>query len=47
MAIPNLPADEVPEGADETANVELRRVGTPRRFDFAPWNTTPSARNSG
>jgi seryl-tRNA synthetase len=36
LAIPNLPAADVPEGPDETANVELRRVGTPRTFDFAP-----------
>ncbi len=35
-AIPNLPADDVPEGADETANVEVSRWGTPRSFDFAP-----------
>ncbi|MGH6918080.1 MAG: serine--tRNA ligase, partial [Geminicoccaceae bacterium] len=34
--IPNVLADEVPEGADESANVELRRWGEPRRFDFAP-----------
>ncbi len=34
--IPNLPLDEVPVGPDETANVEVRRVGTPRAFDFAP-----------
>jgi seryl-tRNA synthetase len=34
--IPNLPADDVPDGPDETANVEIRRVGTPRKFDFAP-----------
>ena len=27
-AIPNLPSDDVPDGADESANVELRRVGT-------------------
>jgi len=27
--IPNLPADDVPDGPDETANVELRRHGTP------------------
>ena len=32
--IPNLPADDVPEGADDAANVELRRHGTPRQFDF-------------
>jgi len=35
-AIPNLPADDVPEGADETANVEVSRWGTPRTFDFTP-----------
>ena len=35
-ALPNLPAPEVPEGADESANVELARWGTPRSFDFAP-----------
>jgi seryl-tRNA synthetase len=34
-ALPNPPADEVPDGKDETANVELRRVGDPRKFDFA------------
>jgi seryl-tRNA synthetase len=36
-AIPNTPADDVPVGPDETANVELRKVGTPRDFkDFKP-----------
>lgn len=35
MAIPNLPHESVPLGADETANVEVRRWGTPRSFDFA------------
>jgi seryl-tRNA synthetase len=35
-ALPNLPAAEVPEGADEHANVETKRWGTPRAFDFAP-----------
>jgi seryl-tRNA synthetase len=34
--IPNLPAPDVPEGADEKGNVEVRRVGEPRAFDFAP-----------
>lgn len=34
--IPNLPLDEVPEGPDETANVEIRRWGTPRAMDFKP-----------
>src|SRR6185295_2383033 len=31
---PNLPHDSVPVGADEGANVEVRRWGTPRAFDF-------------
>ncbi len=35
-AIPNLPAADVPEGQDETANVEEYRWGTPRSFDFTP-----------
>ena len=35
-AIPNLPADDVPEGEDEAGNVEVSRWGTPRSFDFTP-----------
>jgi seryl-tRNA synthetase len=31
--IPNMPRDDVPVGPDETANVEIRRVGEPRRVD--------------
>jgi seryl-tRNA synthetase len=34
--VPNVPAADVPEGRDETANVELRRWGQPRAFDFRP-----------
>lgn len=34
LGIPNLPADDVPDGADEEANVEEHRWGTPREFDF-------------
>ena len=34
-AVPNLPHDSVPLGADESANVEVRRWGQPRAFDFA------------
>lgn len=33
-AIPNLPAADVPEGADEDGNVEEKSWGTPRTFDF-------------
>ena len=34
--IPNLPRADVPDGADEKSNVEVRRIGTPGKFDFAP-----------
>ena len=34
-AVPNLPHESVAIGADESANVEVRKVGTPRSFDFA------------
>jgi seryl-tRNA synthetase len=34
--IPNLPRAGVPEGTDEKGNVEVRKVGTPGKFDFAP-----------
>ncbi len=36
MSIPNLPQPDVPDGADETANAEVRRWGTPGRYDFKP-----------
>tara|TARA_R110000772_G_scaffold267933_2_gene393322 strand:- start:92390 stop:93664 length:1275 start_codon:yes stop_codon:yes gene_type:complete len=34
--IPNLPAADVPDGADESANVEIRKWGEPGTFDFTP-----------
>jgi seryl-tRNA synthetase len=34
LTIPNLPHESVPAGHDESANVEVRKVGTPRAFDF-------------
>lgn len=34
--VPNLIHDDVPEGADDTENVEIRRTGDPRQFDFEP-----------
>jgi seryl-tRNA synthetase len=34
LAIPNIPHDSVPVGQDESGNVEVRKVGTPRMFDF-------------
>jgi seryl-tRNA synthetase len=42
-AVPNLPDDSVPVG-DASANAEIRRVGTPRTFDFTPkphWDLGP------
>ena len=32
--LPNIPAADVPVGADEDENIEVRRWGTPREFDF-------------
>ncbi len=34
--LPNIPANDVPVGADESANKEIRRWGEPREFDFEP-----------
>ncbi|NYE60946.1 seryl-tRNA synthetase [Duganella sp. 1224] len=34
QTIPNLPHESVPVGTDENGNVEVRKVGTPRSFDF-------------
>jgi seryl-tRNA synthetase len=45
LGVPNLPDESVPTGTDAEANVEVRRVGTPRAFDFAPqphWELGPS-----
>ncbi|MFQ1700608.1 serine--tRNA ligase [Loktanella agnita] len=36
MGIPNLPYDDIPDGADEADNVEIRRNGAPRNFNFDP-----------
>ncbi len=35
LNVPNLPHNSVPQGKSETDNVEVRKVGTPRSFDFA------------
>jgi seryl-tRNA synthetase len=35
MTLPNLPHESVPVGGDENANVEVRRWGSPKTFDFA------------
>jgi seryl-tRNA synthetase len=36
LTIPNAPLPDTPDGRDETENVEIRRWGAPRAFDFAP-----------
>ena len=36
LSIPNLVDDDVPEGKDETANKEIREIGSPREFNFTP-----------
>ncbi|MDA8077929.1 MAG: serine--tRNA ligase [Nitrospiraceae bacterium] len=38
LTIPNTPHESVPEGKDETQNVEKRKWGEPRSFDFEPLN---------
>lgn len=34
LGVPNTPYKDVPDGLDDSDNVELRKVGTPREFDF-------------
>ncbi|HOB15632.1 MAG TPA: serine--tRNA ligase [Defluviitoga sp.] len=44
LYVPNIPDDTVPYGKDENDNVEIRRWGTPRTFDFEPkahWELGP------
>ena len=36
LNIPNIPDDEVPEGKDENDNIEIKKVLTPKEFDFKP-----------
>lgn len=36
LTIPNLPYEDVPDGADEADNVEIKKHGSPRNFDFSP-----------
>jgi seryl-tRNA synthetase len=36
LELPNTPLPDVPVGPDESANVEIRRWGEPRKFDFEP-----------
>ncbi|TJY38919.1 serine--tRNA ligase [Cohnella pontilimi] len=36
LSVPNVPHESVPVGASESDNIELRREGTPRKFEFEP-----------
>ena len=36
LTIPNIPADDVPVGKDDTCNSVIRTIGEPRKFDFTP-----------
>ena len=36
LVIPNTPNDSIPDGPDSDSNVEVRKNGTPRKFDFEP-----------
>jgi len=45
LNIPNIPHESVPVGEDEESNVEIRRWGGPRKFNFEPmahWNIGPN-----
>lgn len=44
--VPNIPCDNVPEGADEDDNVEIRTWGTAREFDFEPQDHVTLGENS-
>ncbi|MDP2325008.1 MAG: serine--tRNA ligase [Gammaproteobacteria bacterium] len=47
LGLPNLLHDDVPDGRDEAANVELRRWGDPRKFAFAPRDHVDLGTDSG
>lgn len=47
FALPNIPHEDVPIGEDEDDNVEIRRWGEPRAFDFEPLNHWDIAENLG
>ncbi|MBC7795778.1 MAG: serine--tRNA ligase [Pyrinomonadaceae bacterium] len=45
--LPNVPANDVPIGKDETANVEVSKIGVPREFDFEPLDHVDLGANLG
>jgi seryl-tRNA synthetase len=47
LGVPNLPHESVPEGQSEDDNVEIRRWGEPRQFDFEPRDHVDLGENLG
>ncbi len=47
LSIPNFPDDSVPNGADESENVEIRKVLDPKTFDFVPLEHWALAEKNG
>jgi len=47
LGLPNLLQEEVPDGRDEAANVEVRRWGTPQPFEFTPRDHVDLGAGSG
>ncbi|MCB9899347.1 MAG: serine--tRNA ligase, partial [Planctomycetes bacterium] len=47
LRVPNIPAPAVPDGLDDSENVELRRVGEVRAFDFEPLDHIELGRRLG
>jgi seryl-tRNA synthetase len=47
LRVPNVPADEVPQGKDDTENVEIKRWGEVRAFDFEPLDHVALAEAQG
>jgi len=45
--LPNIPADDVPVGTDESDNEEVTKWGEPRKFDFEPQDHVDLAENLG
>jgi seryl-tRNA synthetase len=47
LRVPNIPSADVPDGESDADNVEVRRVGEPRRFDFQPLDHVALAEAQG
>ena len=47
MGMPNIPHESVPKGSNEADNLEIRRWGTPKEFDFTPKDHVDLGANLG